>query len=154
MVLFAPLTILLGANGAGKSNLIQALLLLQQSLDSSALDTEVIELNGAYVRLGLGRDVLRQGADEEVIEISIASSNGSHFSKSTEYEPDADELLVSFSETGTDFLGMDLTYLNAERVGPRLSQSLSYSEADAKVMDSDGEGALGVLTRHRDEVLP
>lgn len=52
------LTILTGYNGAGKSTVLQSLLLLGQSLRSSP-DRTVVPLNGSLVSLGSGLDVTR-----------------------------------------------------------------------------------------------
>ncbi|MEJ8277434.1 AAA family ATPase [Pseudonocardia spirodelae] len=52
-----PLSLLAGANSAGKSSLLQSLLLVAQS------DNDSIVLNGPLVRLGLAGDVIRAGTD-------------------------------------------------------------------------------------------
>src|SRR5688500_12894197 len=48
-IVIRPLTVLAGANSSGKSSMMQALLLLKQSLDAS-YDPGVLLLNGANVR--------------------------------------------------------------------------------------------------------
>ncbi|MBF0345034.1 MAG: DUF3696 domain-containing protein [Nitrospirae bacterium] len=90
---FAPLTILAGANNTGKSSVIQALLLLKQTVETSgyrlgwaskAVATQgseqyvpkpscwTISLNGPYVHIGNAHDILCQWSDKDNITISSA----------------------------------------------------------------------------------
>ncbi len=57
----APLTVLTGHNGAGKSTALQSLLLIAQGLRANS-DYGELPLNGDLVALGTGRDVLRRNA--------------------------------------------------------------------------------------------
>lgn len=70
----APLTLLCGFNGTGKTSVIQSLLLLRQSKIDGNLETRQLSLRGPLVDLGTGRDVLFEDATSEVIEFSIQSS--------------------------------------------------------------------------------
>src|SRR2546423_15496839 len=49
---FAPLTLLFGANSAGKSTILQALLYLQELLERGNADVDRTELGGSMVELG------------------------------------------------------------------------------------------------------
>ena len=62
----APLTLLCGLNGMGKSSVIQALLLLNASRNSDRL-----ELNHASVDLGAPRDVLFEDAETDSISFEL-----------------------------------------------------------------------------------
>ena len=73
----APLTLLCGSNGAGKSSIIQSLLLLRQSKIGSALETGTLLLRGPLVDLGTGRDVLFEDSASEVLGFSLQSSDTS-----------------------------------------------------------------------------
>lgn len=73
----APLTLLCGSNGAGKSSIIQSLLLLRQSKIGSALETGTLLLRGPLVDLGTGRDVLLEDSASEVLEFSLQRSDTS-----------------------------------------------------------------------------
>ena len=53
-----PLTLLTGLNGAGKSTVLQSLLLLRQSYQRGLLQTYALALNGDLVSIGTGRDAL------------------------------------------------------------------------------------------------
>ncbi|MCK4257817.1 MAG: AAA family ATPase [Halanaerobiales bacterium] len=65
---FAPLTLLVGGNGAGKSTIIQSLLLARQSIEAVSVlkgDLELfdVRLNGPYLlKLGQVSNVLSSNA--------------------------------------------------------------------------------------------
>ena len=69
----APLNLLCGLNGMGKSSVIQALLVLQQSFVSGELQAGHLVLGGELVDLGAGSDVLFEDADEDMIEFVLKS---------------------------------------------------------------------------------
>lgn len=148
---FKPLTLQLGANGAGKSSVIQALLMLRQSIQAS--DGRRATLNGPLTRLGVGRDILRQGAEDEIISIEVKNDE-SLASFRLEYEPEADSLAMDrdgpFPEAfAKNYFG----YLTAERIGPRLMARRSLQDAESRNMGVAGESALAVLEYHRAEIL-
>ena len=64
----APLTILTGFNAAGKSTVIQSLLLLAQSLRAGSRTAE-LPLNGPLVRLGTPGEVINSGSGDLVFGI-------------------------------------------------------------------------------------
>lgn len=68
------LTVLTGVNSSGKSSVLQALLLLRQSYMQNAMK-EGLVLNGDYLTVGLGRDVLCSVAEDDNITISIRTNN-------------------------------------------------------------------------------
>ena len=62
------LTVLTGINGAGKSTVLQALLLARQAAENAG--SQVVKLNGPYgLELGEAHDVLYPDADPPVIEV-------------------------------------------------------------------------------------
>jgi predicted ATPase len=70
---FASLSVLAGANSAGKSSLIQALLLLRQSrsIHGDAFHLDQLVLNGNLVRLGMSQDVFNSSADKDEIRFRL-----------------------------------------------------------------------------------
>lgn len=124
----APLTILAGANGSGKSSVIQALLLGKRADEAHGIQQKEIEINGPYnMNLGKVSDVV---ADQPIIdgdvgleEISITffynlgSRTKIVFRSDAERSPGALQL-SSFD--GERFAkATPFRYLNAERIGPR-----------------------------------
>ena len=68
----APLNLLCGLNGMGKSSVIQALLVLRQSFDPQKLDVaDHLVLGGDLIDLGAGPDVLFEDAIEPVIQFAL-----------------------------------------------------------------------------------
>ena len=57
-----PLNLLCGLNGTGKSSVLQALLVLRQSFETSELLGGGLLLGGERIDLGTGHDVLFQDA--------------------------------------------------------------------------------------------
>jgi len=119
---FAPLTILAGLNGAGKTSLIQTLLLIKKASESP-LDA-AISLNGPFgLELGLAEDV-RNWESEDFIQFDVKSELDIdsiwRFTISSEdalyinSESKPNEIPFAFTTTPRAF-----TYLCAERLGPR-----------------------------------
>ena len=71
----APLTLLSGLNGMGKSSVIQSLLILRQSFESGALMGGSLMLDGVMADLGTGMDVLFEGAEEDTISFELRGSD-------------------------------------------------------------------------------
>lgn len=65
-----PLTIVVGGNSAGKSSILSTFRLLKQAELSSERD-HVFPLEGVEVELGSFSDLIRQGCQEDSIEISL-----------------------------------------------------------------------------------
>lgn len=134
-------TLLAGLNSAGKSSVLHAILLLYQ-IESIKDEIRSINLQGPYVSLGTGKDVLFEGA--EIDEIGFAyQANGAHKKFRFAYDATADRL--SFRGPSQKRAGTGLPrlhYLCAERTGPRSSYPLSESSA------KDGIGINGEFTYH------
>ena len=67
----APLNLLCGLNGMGKSSVLQALLVLRQSFESGELRRGRLVLGGGRADLGTGLDVLFDGAERDTVGFSI-----------------------------------------------------------------------------------
>lgn len=120
------LNIFVGLNGAGKSSVIQTLLMLRQSADSNNHIDE-LNLTGKLYAGGTARELVREDANR-TLEISLKM--GSNLTKlKGNYDgsnPNIRTLKLEtalhnlqgplFSNTAWDFI-----YLNAERIGPRVS---------------------------------
>jgi predicted ATPase len=74
-VRLAPLTVLTGLNGSGKSSVLQAIALLKQSFDRFPDHTQ-LTLRGELVSLGRSEDVHSEGAKSDEIEIGLGSDDG------------------------------------------------------------------------------
>ena len=133
----APLTLLCGLNGMGKSSVIQALLVLRQSSATGELREGRLVLGGELADLGTGQDILCEDAEADVVEFELhRADNPTPCRFSFDYSRTADELRTRDTSQGvfpsvdpgsnilkqwTEIppLGGRLIYVNAERIGPR-----------------------------------
>lgn len=111
--------ILTGLNGMGKSTVLQSLLLLRQSFQENQLTA--LKLNGKYVRLGNGQDVLAENAQDERIVFSVEEEQTQELAFS--YVPLSDRLPRLNPEAAvwkdSVLYGNRLLYLSAYRIEPR-----------------------------------
>lgn len=123
------LTVLVGMNSAGKSSLIQALLLLHRACNSS---DKQLNYNGDSPDCGFGTVHELMNSNSASGEFSIAmydDREGKHveavFSPADD-EEDSLTLEFELNEDGNlSLLGSELYYLSAERLGPRISHPMA-----------------------------
>ncbi|RLA82500.1 MAG: hypothetical protein DRG78_07050 [Epsilonproteobacteria bacterium] len=133
---FKDLTILAGANGAGKSTVIQVLLLLKQSYDIHSVsldDMNYLYLNDYYCELGTVDEILYAGYEDDIISFTFESNDGSIREIICNGESKNNKLSISKSnpndienstKTTTKFL-KDFDFISADRFGPK-----NYHHAD------------------------
>ena len=155
----APLTLLCGLNGMGKSSVIQSLLVLRQSFESGALTRGSLMLDGSMADLGTGMDVLFQGAEEDVISFELRGSDVSPCRLSFAYSRTSDNLKSSGSVELPELwrtmppFGGGLFYVSADRTGPQKSYPQSESFAQRGDLGARGEYTLNYLHSHENESL-
>lgn len=169
----APLTLLCGLNGMGKSSVLQALLVLRQSFASGELLRGRLILNGELSELGSGQDVLYENAEEEVVGLELhldaspyADESPVPWRLSFGYARSDDELRImdidrlagSEPIVGRPWdevppLGGHLTYVNAERIGPRKLYHHSAMFARHGTLGPSGEYTLNYLHARQNEFL-
>ena len=170
-----PLTLLSGVNASGKSSVMQALVLLHQTMREHEWSSRLM-LNGAAVRLGAAADVVDQVHGRRGFGIALVDDDGPWFQWEFEGERDAMSMDVrrARGETG-DGAGWDvdetqplhyllptpssghsltgrlrgLTYLTAERLGPREHYVFDDPQL-TPVVGPCGEYAVSVLHTGRD----
>lgn len=126
------LNIFAGANGAGKSSIIQTLLLLRQSEDDQ-FKVQKIELSGELYEGGTSSDVIHPNCGHQ-IDILIESDdiqykyllvydreeNSGEPSRDLKISDGINELPISLSRKTNNF-----SYVNSERIGPRVQYAIS-----------------------------
>lgn len=130
--LLGDLTLLTGLNGAGKSTVIQALAVIRQSHESGALQGGFVDLNGAYTRIGTGRDALCEDFVDSDASISFEIvDGGGRLSVLLQYEPDSDHLPahVEGSLVGTSLGAKEFQHIRADRLGPETQYEHSFEQA-------------------------
>jgi predicted ATPase len=173
----APLTLLSGANASGKSTILQAMVLLHQTILDHEWSTR-LQLNGSELQLGTVTDVVdkvhgrrefRIALEDDVCSVRWVFSyeedkqSMSAFVASVEVNgrvvkrPKKLRFLFPEPLEEADNLALrlrTLSYLTAERVGPRDSYPLQDPSA-TQVVGPRGENAVGMLYQRRDDpVLP
>lgn len=125
------MTVLVGANGYGKSSTIQALLLFKQAVDNASF----VNLNGNYgLELGEVIDIINQNYSEPHIVLSLTNEGTKENSSECHFViEDRDEELTLNCTFPTEIKEERLKqkefyYASAERIGPRISQPLASME--------------------------
>ena len=174
-----PLTLLSGANASGKSSVMQALVLLHQTMREHEWSSRLM-LNGEGVRLGTVADVVDQVHGRRQFAITLLDDDSGWFGWEFQGERDEMSMIVhrARGETG-DGGGWDvdrsvplqnllpaqstenpichsltsrlrnLTYLSAERLGPREYYVFDDPQL-TPVVGPQGEYAVSVLHSGRD----
>lgn len=126
----APLTLLCGLNGMGKSSVMQALLLMRQSKLTGELDKGRLVLGGDLVDLGTGRDALFEDATSEFIEFALQDGSVSKpLHLRFEYIRDGNRLSAVPIDTGTATNRTELKHSAIPREILRESSSILSQES-------------------------
>ncbi len=145
---FGALTLLTGVNGAGKSSVLHALLLLRQA-EESLPSEPYVKLNGRYLlALGQAADVLSHQASSEDVLVSMAvESHDGDGAWSFRAKPT--DRVLTFSRQHKKPLPAltrrPFTYLHAERHGPRQALSLNSLPIEDHHVGNQGEFVAQVL---------
>ncbi|WP_017540948.1 DUF3696 domain-containing protein [Nocardiopsis halophila] len=151
------LTVLSGLNGAGKSTVIQALLLARQI--SEPHSGNAIQLNGPYgLALGEAQELLPLDADGPTIELGLYSGpQYRHYRLSVPEERALFLRLQNEYETPLPELtrtGFGFTYLGAERLGPRDQLGVSAADVARIGVGHQGEFTAQVLAVNETRQVP
>lgn len=154
----APLTLLSGLNSSGKSTVLQSLGILRQSVDAGFLGTGSWLLNGPFVELGVGSDVLHEDSDIEELSIGFVQ-DGVRFAWTVAYSQQADVLEASADFTASDSSVVPFSdrfqFLRADRVNPQtISAKSRHAVSQNKSLGAKGEFAAHFLAIFRDQPVP
>ena len=150
------LTVLTGTNSSGKSSVMQAIALLEQSRDQEPAG---LVLNGNLVELGVFEDVLFDRIDpdrvnDQAIEISARAASGrwERYGGTAASQSDFIQVSKEGSRTMTDSLPWShLFYVRADRIGPTLLHQKSYTTVvRQRDIGSRGEFAAHFLLSYGD----
>lgn len=156
-ITFGPLTLLVGANAAGKSSVIQALLLLRQSHLASMLQGGNLLLRGDLINVGTQSEVIYRGErTNNDIEIRLTcDSKSQNFIYTFDIER-AKEYIIHGSATEqviSNLFDSGFNYLNAERIGPRLTYPIGSDSGWAYNVGAQGQYAAAILGRYRESPI-
>lgn len=148
----AELNIFSGLNGAGKSSIIQSLLLLRQSFEKHLLPGVGISLHGEYVKIGTGKDLLFVGAEEDCVQINLAWSGENELNLELQYCKDSDMQPLKIVDGGKihqdpfdePLFTSQFQYLSADRISPKAT----YQVSDFAVNQNRSLGIRGEYSAH------
>ncbi len=165
------LTLLSGTNASGKSSVLQALVLLHQTMREHEWSKRLM-LNGDSIKLGTVSDVVDKVNGRTTFEIGVIDNEQKYL---WAFEGERSEMSIAVDSVSIDevlkkqpdllrfllppkvsdksslaYRLRGLTYITAERVGPREVYPLEDRQT-ASVVGPAGEHAVGVLHWGRDE---
>ena len=166
------LTLLSGGNASGKSSVLHSLVLLQQTMREHEWSTRLL-LNGASIRMGTVTDVVDKVNGRHTFEIGVVDDEHPYqwafTGERSEMSMAIDRVTVGsvpnkhpealryLLPPEVDGAAMSLvhrlrgmTYITAERVGPREVYPLDDRQS-VTVVGPAGEHAVSVLHQGRDE---
>jgi len=151
------LTVLTGANGAGKTSVIHALLVLRKA--ARLLNYQSVPLNdGDGLELGYALDVLNTNAEDNVVKLSIAEGDNYQWIFSiSDNESDKALTVAERPENYAGILastGSGFTYLCAERYGPRDVLTSSSERVENLNIGVHGEYCAQVLAEKSSHKIP
>jgi len=171
-----PLTLLSGTNAAGKSSVLQALVLLHQTMREHEWSTRLI-LNGSVIKLGTVSDVVDKVHGRREFSIAVVDEEQTYqwffTGDRAEMSMKVDRIIAGDSSCDQPevlrhllphTLGsaenpcslahrlQRLTYITAERVGPREVYAIEDRQV-ATVVGPAGEHAVSVLHWGRDDLV-
>lgn len=164
-----PLTLLSGTNASGKSSVLQALVLLHQTMREHEWSLRLM-LNGESVQLGTVSDIVDKVYGRRECEIGLVdgeipyqwmfTGERTEMSMAVKHvvangvsidDPSQLRYLLSPDEAPSLSERLkNLTYLTAERIGPRETYNIDDPQV-APVVGPSGEHAASVLYARRDE---
>jgi predicted ATPase len=147
------LNVLVGANASGKSSILQILLLLRQSADERG-EMKNLRLSGQLYEAGTAQDILHPEAGHKIsvrISFNDAVADWSFSYDRSDELGSKTRLLKSRGSRLPPELSQYpnvFSYLNAERIGPRVSYPLPPEETlIAGAVGKHGEYTAAVLAR-------
>ena len=155
-----PFTLLSGTNSAGKSSVLQSLLLLRQcQLHDQLKPGAIAVLNGELIQLGNADSTIREGAGVAALDIALAWSDGSEAGWRLSPGARVNDLRIDEGPEHDDWKAKApisrCRYVSADRIGPRVA----FPTSDIVVRTARDAGARGeyvahYLAVHGDEVIP
>lgn len=147
------LNVFSGLNGMGKSTAIQTLLLLKQSQEQDTALHKIV-LNGNYVLLGVGKDILFEDASSDDLQFCYTDESGVT-DLHVHYTPDRDVLDAKLASGDViSSLNSGFEYINAGRLSPQTVYEKSSFYVDIKTqLGIYGQYTAHYLARHQDDEI-
>lgn len=169
---FKNLTLFTGVNSSGKSSTLQALLLLKQNFQiyGSMIKTfelpmetlknifQKLSINGEYLDLGLGKNILYDKAEDDILELNLKLNDGQVNFKSNIRESKDEESInceMDYSDNIEElFSQSNFTYLSADRIVPQSSYKYSKENVLRGNLGKNGEYTIHFLAENKNSSIP
>jgi len=160
---FAPLTLLSGFNGQGKTSVLHSLLLLRQSYQQHLLPDTGLAVNGDWVRIGNIKDALHENATDDTISFHLncmikGQKIDSQWIFKYDHEDDFFKLVsepVASKIINHPLFNDNFQYLQAERLGPRVfSEKRDFYVRQHCQLGVQGEYSADFLSTFGYKILP
>jgi predicted ATPase len=155
------LNILVGPNASGKSSVLQTLLLLRQSTNQNGKIKD-LHLSGPLFEAGTAQDIMHPAAEHR-ISVCLNEDDYKNFEYVFNHDRDDKNTSPKRLLTANHQLGLpkslakrnnSFAYLNAERIGPRLTYSLPPDEMQLSgPVGKYGEYATALLARAKSDIF-
>lgn len=153
---FGKITVLAGANGVGKSSLIQAMLLINQvclkdkrtnDAQKQNFEVSINEKNSSFLELGTAKEILNSNARDKFVRLIFDKQDLDIIA-----DENAIDLIafLEYSENSTRF--KNLQYLNAERLGPRNVQDVKTN--NTSLVGFQGELTGYAIAKKSQKIIP
>ncbi len=123
-----PLTLMTGINGMGKSSVVQSLLILRQSFDRGELqnNSKLVIEDKELVNLVSPDDMLCSDAEDKIVSLELVDNKKNAAKWVVVAEGNSNTLVYKYERKDGDIYSSslfnnDFQYLNAERIGPRVT---------------------------------
>lgn len=154
------LTLFSGLNGMGKSSALQSLLLLRQSYEKHTLPASGLSLSGDYVRLGNGKDILFNNAEQEIIKIEAIWDNATlnlvcDYVKNSDMQPmNQEQTKIEGHPFEESLFVSKFQYLSSERISPKSVYDVSeFAVNQRRYLGTKGEYTAHFLSQHGDKKI-
>lgn len=131
-LLFGDLTVLVGTNGAGKSSVIQSLLLLHEAVKSPKENRRLPLNDFRSQNLGSASDIVFNNDTSLDIKLSWLVDKPLKSSRVTLRRPDGDAMFnidkVKCSKGENELTKTEFHFISADRIGSSIAQSMHSSE--------------------------
>lgn len=152
---FNKLTVFCGYNAAGKSSVVQSLLIAQQASGTAVNEMTSIPLNGPFgLELGTVADVFSHDATAPFIQICLIAGGKATkvICRADDNDLDKHYLMAHVNDNAVHEIlptreAFQFTYLSAERLGPRDTQTLQSKSDEELSVGVKGEFSAEVLSR-------
>lgn len=147
----APLTVLVGGNNAGKSSVLQSLLLLHKAAGANAGESVWLNDDASDTWLGTIDDVINIQSPEDSFSIGLSDEDTGaslviDFGRNEDVATAANVSCITKGEgdlVPSEMNGIEFYFLTCERIGPRLSAGLG--NMDYPSVGCHGENCAQIL---------